>query len=116
MKNLSIGTYFQIGCTELLQTKQFLQRWFYDLQLQITQIHQEHVLSFQNSDDMNICSLAIVPQIPKSPTIFSLYFLYCTNRILLISLVEAMVFPVMYGCESWTVKKAEHRRIDAFEL
>ena len=31
--------------------------------------------------------------------------------------VEAMVFPVvMYGCESWTVKKAEQRRIDAFEL
>ena len=32
-------------------------------------------------------------------------------------LVKAMVFPVvMYGCESWTVKKAEHGRIDAFEL
>ena len=32
-------------------------------------------------------------------------------------LVKAMVFPVvMYGCDSWTVKKAEHRRIDAFEL
>ena len=32
-------------------------------------------------------------------------------------LVKAMVFPVvMYGCENWTVKKAEHRRIDAFEL
>ena len=32
-------------------------------------------------------------------------------------LVKAMVFPVvMYGCESWTVKKAEHRRTDAFEL
>ena len=32
-------------------------------------------------------------------------------------LVKAMVFPVvMYGCESWTVKEAEHRRIDAFEL
>ena len=32
-------------------------------------------------------------------------------------LVKAMVFlVVMYGCESWTVKKAEHRRIDAFEL
>ena len=31
--------------------------------------------------------------------------------------LKAMVFPVvMYGCESWTVKKAEHRRIDAFEL
>ena len=34
-----------------------------------------------------------------------------------VRLVEAMVFPVvMYGCESWTVKKAEHQRIDAFEL
>ena len=32
-----------------------------------------------------------------------------------VRLVKAMVFPVvMYGCESWTVKKAEHRRIDAF--
>ena len=32
-------------------------------------------------------------------------------------LVKAMVFPiVMYGCESWTIKKAEGRRIDAFEL
>ena len=34
-----------------------------------------------------------------------------------VHLVKAMVFPVgMYGCESWSVKKAEHRRIDAFEL
>ena len=34
-----------------------------------------------------------------------------------VSLVKAMVFPVvMYGCESWTVKKAEHQIIDAFEL
>ena len=34
-----------------------------------------------------------------------------------VRLVKAMVFPVvMYGCASWTVKKAEHRRIDAFEL
>ena len=34
-----------------------------------------------------------------------------------VRLIKAMVFPVvMYGCESWTVKKAEHRRIDAFEL
>ena len=34
-----------------------------------------------------------------------------------ICLVKTMVFPVvMYGCESWTIKKAEHRRIDAFEL
>ena len=34
-----------------------------------------------------------------------------------VHLVKAMVFQVvMYGCESWTIKKAEHRRIDAFEL
>ena len=34
-----------------------------------------------------------------------------------VHLVKAMVFPVvMYGCESWTIKKAEHRRIGAFEL
>ena len=43
------------------------------------------------------------------------------NRDLILStkvcLVKAIVFPVvMYGCESWTIKKAEHRRIDAFEL
>ena len=34
-----------------------------------------------------------------------------------VHLLKAMVFPVvMYGCESWTIKKAEHRRLDAFEL
>ena len=34
-----------------------------------------------------------------------------------VHLVKAMAFPViMYGCESWTIKKAEHRRVDAFEL
>ena len=33
-----------------------------------------------------------------------------------VHLVKAMIFPVSYGCESWTIKKAEHRRIDAFEL
>ena len=34
-----------------------------------------------------------------------------------VHLIKVMVFPVvMYGCESWTVKKAEHQRIDAFEL
>ena len=34
-----------------------------------------------------------------------------------VHLVKAVVFPlIMYGCESWTIKKAEHRRIDAFEL
>ena len=45
-----------------------------------------------------------------------LYFdLHFSNK--KVRLVKAMVFPVViYGCESWTVKKAEHRRIDAFEL
>ena len=39
---------------------------------------------------------------------------YFVNKV---RLVKAMVFPVvMYGCESWTTKKAEHWRIDAFEL
>ena len=39
------------------------------------------------------------------------------NKAEKVHLVKAMVFlVVMYGCESWTVKKAEHRRIDAFEL
>ena len=34
-----------------------------------------------------------------------------------VCLIKAMAFPVvMYGCESWTIKKAEHKRIDAFEL
>ena len=34
-----------------------------------------------------------------------------------VCLVKAMIYPViMYGCESWTIKRAEHRRIDAFEL
>ena len=45
--------------------------------------------------------------------------LKCRDIILLtqVCLVKAMVFPVvMYGCESWTIKKAEHWRIDAFEL
>ena len=45
---------------------------------------------------------------PKSP------FTACYHNVLL---VKAMVFPaVTYGCQSWTVKKAEYRRIDAFEL
>ena len=45
------------------------------------------------------------------------YFIIWKKKILKVRLVKAMVFPVvMYGCESWTIKKAEHQRIDAFEL
>ena len=50
----------------------------------------------------------------------NLYSIFKSRDITLptkVRLVKTMVFPaVMYGCESWTVKKAEHRRIDAFEL
>ena len=43
--------------------------------------------------------------------------MFTLNSISVRSLVKAMVFPVvMYGCESWTIKKAELRRVDAFEL
>ena len=55
---------------------------------------------------------------PFNPTVvfFCLFFL-AFSLPTKVHLVKAMVFPVvMYGCESWTVKKAEHRRIDAFEL
>ena len=46
-----------------------------------------------------------------------LWGIYWSVKLLCLkSLVKAMVFPVVYGCESWTVKKAEHQRIDAFEL
>ena len=46
-----------------------------------------------------------------------IYKLYTFNSFHKVSLVKAMVFPVvMYGCESWTVQKAECRKIDAFEL
>ena len=53
--------------------------------------------------------------------IFFSYYLYLKSGDITLTtkvhLVKAMVFPVvMYGCESWTVKKAEHRRTDAFEL
>ena len=42
---------------------------------------------------------------------------FCLSSSIKVCLVKAMVFPmVMYGCEIWTIKKAEHRRIDAFEL
>ena len=51
---------------------------------------------------------------------FSFLFIYLFFHITFlrkVHLVKAMVFPVVkYGCESWTIKKAEHRRTDAFEL
>ena len=57
---------------------------------------------------------------PKNTTVGNLDSIFKSRDITLLTkvrLVKPMVFPVvMYGCESWTVKKAECRRIDAFEL
>ena len=48
---------------------------------------------------------------------FEIVYQICVFLTTKVHLVKAIVFPVaMYGCESWTVKKAECRRIDAFEL
>ena len=75
---------------------------------------------------MAILSLVPLPFLNPTWTTGSSQFKYCWNlawRILSITLltkvniVKAAVFPVvMYGCKSWTIKKAERRRIDAFEL
>ena len=60
-------------------------------------------------------------QAPNHHKVTEIYYMPCFSRDITlptkVHLVKAMVFPVvMYGCESWTVKKAEKRRIDAFEL
>ena len=53
-------------------------------------------------------------KLSQSSHVFSKFKFF---KIQLVRLVKAMVFPVViYGCESWTVKKAEHQRIDTFEL
>ena len=58
--------------------------------------------------------------LPERKVMTNLDSIFKSRDIILLTkvhLVKAMIFPVvMYGCESWTVKKAEHRRIDAFEL
>ena len=52
-----------------------------------------------------------------NPMIKLTYPVSPTSAVKFLTSIKAMVFPiVMYGCESWTVKKADHRRIDAFEL
>ena len=57
--------------------------------------------------------LTVLPSVDPFQSIINLHIILPTK----VHLVKAMVFPVnMYGCESWTVNKAEHRRIDAFEL
>ena len=66
--------------------------------------------------------LGIICEVSKAVNIYLFYVedaFLASNDILptKVHLVKAMVFPVvMYGCESWTIKKAEHRRIDAFKL
>ena len=61
-----------------------------------------------------IASLLPHPQIQSFDTTYGISLQTLPTKV---GLVKAMVFPVvMYGCESWTVKKAECRRIDAFEM
>ena len=67
------------------------------------------------------CSHEIKRRLPLGRKVMTnLYSILKSRDVLLptkVHLVKAMVFlVVMYGCESWTIKKAEHRRIDAFEL
>ena len=62
-------------------------------------------------EQVQTCIFASLPK--KAETLKSRDITWLTE----VHLVKAMVFPVvMYGCESWTIKKAEHQRIDAFEL
>ena len=57
-----------------------------------------------------LVSKFLTTELPGSPKLYALKVVYSSELI-------NKVFPmVMYGCESWTIKKAEHRRIDAFEL
>ena len=67
-----------------------------------------------------ICYMGDHSKTPDTPNFFFFFFFGNSRDLTLptkVLLVKAMVFPVvMYGCESWTVKKAEHQRIDAFEL
>ena len=66
------------------------------------------------SHEIKICSLLERKFMTKLDSIFKSRDITLPTKV---CLVRAMVFPVVtYGCESWTVKKAEGRRIDAFEL
>ena len=68
--------------------------------------------------DLYILNHPCIPGInPVSYDALKLLLIWFATLPTKVCLVKAMVYPVvMYGCESWTVKKAEHRRIDAFEL
>ena len=73
-----------------------------------------HILAIINSLMMNIGVQVSLSILVSSVCMPSIRIATLPTKV---RLVKAMVFPVvMYGCESWTVKKAECRRIDAFEL
>ena len=66
------------------------------------------------SYDIRKCVLLVSKLITNLDSIFKSRDITLPTKV---CLVKAMVFPIVtYGCESWTLKKAEHRRIDAFEL
>ena len=71
-------------------------------------LQKRRCLSFSWLKNSSLCT--------QWPLWFIVY-MYCIFFYSFICIVKAMVFPVViYGCESWTIKKAEHQRIDAFEL
>ena len=76
---------------------------------------EDSVWNFSSQSISNVCKMRMLKWIPTN-----LDSLLKSRDITLpakVHLVKAMVFPVvMYGCESWTIKKAEHWKIDAFEL
>ena len=82
--------------------------------------YQTLFLGAPKSLQMVIAAMNLKDLLPRKNVMTNLDSILKSRDITLptkVRLVKAMVFPVvMYGCESWTVKKAEHRRIDAFEL
>ena len=92
----------------------------------LVQLMTLHICSFLETTNISVYNKSTLCEITKSlrilrcilmdQNVIKLMFFCCFIEAILEG-IEVMVFPVvMYGCESWTVKKAEHRRIDAFEL
>ena len=91
-----------------------------------TQNGKNMSMAYSKSDNLRRAYKRISIKAWGSSVTLSAIYCYNLNSILKsrdstlptkVHLVKAMVFPVvMYGCESWTIKKAEHQRIDAFEL
>ena len=94
---------------DLTEAKDIKKRW----QEYTEELYKKDLLNPDNHDAViTYLKPDILEKLPNQYIQKQTHYLLAKVR-----LAKAMVFPVvMYGCESWTVKKAEHRRIDAFEL